>query len=186
MHWVKRLLEIEIGCKHSLSKPVGAPPVREALGYGQLLTYRAWTLTVQVSDASAVITNTKLNQLVNKPTRNTSLSSTLLDLIVTNSPALVLDHDVIAYPIADHDLLTLTVDITKPKRPPITKTFREMKNCSPELFCNVLISESNTLDNFYITDNVNTQVEIFNNVFLKSLDFCAPIVTKELKTSFAP
>ena len=43
-----------------------------------------------------------------------------------------------------------------------------MKNYSPELFCNLLISESNTLDNFYITDNVNTQVEILNNVFLKS------------------
>ena len=80
----------------------------------------------------------------------------------------MLDHDVIACPIADHDLLTLTVDITKPKRPPITKTFREMKNYSPELFYNLLISESNTLDNFYITDNVNTQVEIRNNVFLKS------------------
>ena len=28
---------------------VDAPPVREALGYGQMLTYKVWALTVQVS-----------------------------------------------------------------------------------------------------------------------------------------
>ena len=133
-----------------------------------------------------IINNTKLNQLVNKPTRTTSLSATLLDLIVTNSPALVLDHDIIVCPIADHDLLTLTIDIAKPKRIPITKTFREMKNYSPELFCNLLISESKTLDNIYSTDNVNTQVEVLNCVFLKCLDFCPTLVTKELKRPFAP
>lgn len=133
-----------------------------------------------------VINNTKLNQLVSKPTRNTSQSSTLLDLIVTNNTALVLEHDVIACPIADHDLLTITLDITKPKRPPVTKTFRETRNYSPELFCNLLLSESNTLDNIYITDNVNTQVEILNNVFLKCLNFCAPLVTKALKRPFTP
>ena len=133
-----------------------------------------------------VINNTKLSQLVNKPTRTTSLSATLLDLIVTNTPSLVLHHDVIACPIADHDLLTLTLDIAKPKRLPITKTFRDMKNYSPELFCNLLLSESKSLDNIHTTDNVNTQVEIFNSVFLKCLDFCAPLVTKELKRPFTP
>ncbi len=63
-----------------------------------------------------VINNAKLSQLVNKPTRITLLN------LVTNNPALVLDHDVIACSIADHDMLTLTLDIAKPKRLPITKT----------------------------------------------------------------
>ncbi len=113
-----------------------------------------------------VINNTKLSQLSKKPTRTTSLSVTLLDLIVTNSAALVLDHDIILCPIPDHDLLTLTLDIAKPKRLPITKTIREMKSYSPELFCNSLMSEKETLDNIYVTDNVNTQVEILNDVFI--------------------
>ncbi len=61
-----------------------------------------------------------------------------------------------------------------------------MKNYSPELFCNLLTSESKTLDNIYNTDNVNFQVEVFNSDFLICLDFCTPFVTKELKRRFAP
>ncbi len=121
-----------------------------------------------------VINNTKLSELVKKQTRTTSLSATLLNLIVTNNPALVMDHDVIVCRIAGHDLMTLTRDIAKPKRLPITKTFREMKKYSPKLFCNLLISESKTLKNIYITDNVNTQVEVLNGIFFKCLNFCAP------------
>lgn len=34
-----------------------------------------------------VINSTKLNQLLNKPTKTTSSSATLQDLIVTNNPA---------------------------------------------------------------------------------------------------
>ncbi len=61
-----------------------------------------------------------------------------------------------------------------------------MKNYSQKLFCNLLLSESKTLDNIYIADNVNSQGEVLNGVFLKCLDFCAPIVTIELKRPYAP
>ncbi len=108
-----------------------------------------------------VINNTNLNQLEYKPTRTTSLSATLLDLIVTNAEALVLSHDVIACPLADHDLLMLTLDIAKLKRLPLAKMLRDMKNYSSELFCNLLISESKTLHNIYATDDVNTQLKMF-------------------------
>ena len=105
---------------------------------------------------------------------------------MTNNPALVLDHDVADCPIADHELLTFTLDITKPKKLPITKTFRETKNSSPELFCELLLSESKTLNTIYNTDDVNAQVKVFNDVFLKCLVFCAPLVTRKLKRPFAP
>ncbi len=61
-----------------------------------------------------------------------------------------------------------------------------MKNYSSDLFCDALLSESRALDNIYFTDNVNTQVEVLSAVFLKCLNFCAPLVTKELKRPFAP
>ena len=102
-----------------------------------------------------IINNTKLSQLVCKPTRTTSQSATLLDLIITNNPALVLDHNVHVCPIADHDLLTLSLNIVKPKRRPTTNTFPEMKNYSPEILCDLHLSEIKTLDNIYNTDDVN-------------------------------
>ncbi len=37
-----------------------------------------------------------------------------------------------------------------------------------------------------LTDNVEQQVEIFNNVFIKSLEECAPIVTTVIRRPFAP
>ncbi len=128
-----------------------------------------------------IIKNTKLTQLIDKLTRTTSQSATLLDIIVTNSPALTLNHDVIAYPIADHDLISVTLDITKPKRRPIIKTFRQLKNYSPKILCSLLISEVQTLNRIYTTDNVDTQVQIFNKVFSKCLDLCAPLVTQEVR-----
>ena len=133
-----------------------------------------------------IIKNTKLTQLIDKPTRNTSLSSTLLDIIVTNSHALALYHEVIDCPIADHDLISVTLDITKPKRQPEIKTFRRQKNYSPEILCNLLLAENQTLNKIYTTDNVDAQVQLFNEVFLQCLDLCAPVVTQELRRPFAP
>lgn len=59
-----------------------------------------------------------------------------------------------------------------------------MKNYSPGLFCNLLISESKELGNTSITDNVNTQVQFFNGLFIKCLDSYAPLVTREVKRLF--
>ncbi len=68
----------------------------------------------------------KLHQIVDKPTRVTPQSATLLDVIVTNTRDTVLHKDVILSVIADHDLITATIDITKPKRRATIKTFRHM------------------------------------------------------------
>ncbi len=42
------------------------------------------------------------------------------------------------------------------------------------------------MNNILLTDDVNKQVELFTEVFIKCLDACAPIVTKEIKRPFAP
>ena len=97
----------------------------------------------------------------------TSHSAILLDIIVTNSPALALYHDVVACPVADHDLITVSLDIAKPKRQPKIKTFRQQKNYSPDTLCQLLTAEGQMLNEIYNTDNVDTQVQIFNEVFFK-------------------
>lgn len=75
---------------------------------------------------SRLIKASKLTQLVNKPTRITHTSSTLLDLIITNKPSSVLICDVVPQQVADHDLVCITVDVNKPKRLPMIKTFRHL------------------------------------------------------------
>ncbi len=128
----------------------------------------------------------KLTQLVNKPTRVTHTSSTLLDLVITNKPNNVLSCDVVPHEIADHDLTSIIVDIRKPKKLPVVRTFRHLGNYNKDDFCLRLIQNSENFNMILDTDNVNTQVDIFTSTFIKCLDDCAPCVTKEIKRSFAP
>ncbi len=81
---------------------------------------------------STIISMNKLHQIIEKPTRITSQSATLLDVIVTNNRDTVLHADVAPSTIADHDLITATIDISKPKRAVTMRTFRHMGTYSKD------------------------------------------------------
>ena len=49
-----------------------------------------------------------------------------------------------------------------------------------------MLNNTHQFDNILVTDNVNNQVKIFNEVFTECLDNVAPFVTKEIKRPFAP
>ena len=133
-----------------------------------------------------IIYNLGLSQLIDKPTRVTSNSSTLIDLVITNKRDFVIHSDVLSCSIADHELISATINVKKEKRPPITKTFRSLENYSQNMFCQLLSDHSFLLQNILNTDNVSDQVEIFTLVFNNCLDTCAPIVTQVIKRPPAP
>lgn len=133
-----------------------------------------------------IIKNMKLSQLIDKPTRITPNSSTLLDVIITNKIDIVINSDVVPGTIADHDLITITINVSKPKRQPVTKTMRCLKNYNKNYFNNLLLDKTFVLNYIIHTDDVNAQVKIFTENFKECLDHCAPIVTKEIKRPYAP
>lgn len=135
---------------------------------------------------SQIIKNTKLCQIIDKPTRVTPMSATLLDVIITNKPDIVIHSDVTPCGIADHDLVSVIVDITKPKRQPEIRTLRNLKDYNKDMFCNKILNEVPSLNTILQTDDVNKQVEVFNDVFIKCLNECAPVVTKEVRRPYAP
>ena len=128
-----------------------------------------------------IFRNLKLNQMIDRPTRVTPHSRTLLDLTITNKPEMIVHSDVVPETIADHDLISIQIDIKKPKRQSIRKTFRCLKEYNQDYFCDTLLNETTTLNYILNTDNINTQVEIFTNAFNKCLNVCAPILTKEIR-----
>ncbi len=139
------------------------------------------------SNLNKILTATKLSQVIDKPTRTTDHSATLLDVIVTNNPHSILQYDVVPCPIADHDLITATVNLKKPPRQaPQVKTSRHLTGYSPIAFCDLLINESYKLTQIFHTDNVDTQVNIFTDTFNQCLNTCAPLVTKVVRRPFAP
>ncbi len=74
----------------------------------------------------AILSAIRLHQTVDKPTRVTPQSATLLDITATKNYDTVIHKDVIPNIIADHDLITVTVNITKPKRKIVMKTYRHL------------------------------------------------------------
>ena len=103
-----------------------------------------------------------------------------MDAVITNNSDIVLQTDVIPSILADHDLISVTINITKPKRQPTGKTFRQMKNYTPDTLCTFLLNNFIKLNNILHTDNVDTQVDIFTEYFNDCLNSCAPIVTNQI------
>ena len=124
--------------------------------------------------------------MINKPTRITPTSSTLLDVLITNRKESVLDIEVNPSIVADHEQISFCINIKKPKHEQVIKTFRCLKSYSAEILCNLLLDQTFVLNTIFNTDDVNIQVGIFNNTFNNALDKCTPIVTREIKRPKAP
>lgn len=133
-----------------------------------------------------LVSSLKLHQLINIPTRITPNSKSLIDLFITNKKEMVIHSDVIPSIVADHEAITVSVNLRKPKRLPIFKTFRCLKNYSQEKICSLLMNEVNTLNGILNTDNAHNQTEILTSVLNKCVDSCAPLVTREIIRPPAP
>ncbi len=83
---------------------------------------------ISMSNKISKIIKNKLTQIIDKPTRTTSASAMLLDLIITNKPDVILSQDVVPQVIADHDLVSVALNVRKPRKLPVIKTFCNLKN----------------------------------------------------------
>ena len=133
-----------------------------------------------------IINVTKFSQLIDKPTRITPTSSTLLDILITNREESVFNVEVNPSIVADHEHISFFINIEKPKRKPVISTSRSLKNYSADIFCNYLLDQTSRLNSISNTDEVNVQIGIFNEVFNDGLNECAPIETREVKRPYAP
>ena len=57
-----------------------------------------------------ILLNTNLTQLIDKPTRITAASATLLDMAITNKPESIIHSDTIPCHVGDHELITATIN----------------------------------------------------------------------------
>ena len=128
----------------------------------------------------------KLSQIIEKPTRITETSKTLIDVLITNRKDMILQTDVVPCPVADHELISACINITKPKRVPEMKTYRSLENYSADIICNLILDQTSVLNEILITDNVDTQVPIITKVMNDCIDNCAPVVTRNINRPPAP
>ncbi len=104
-----------------------------------------------------------------------------MDVVITNTPDSVLTSEVVPHPVADHDLVSVTVNISKQKRPRDFKFFRDLSQYDSDTLCALLLDESDELNTIFNTDNVNLQVNTLTTILNK-----CPIVVKEIHRPPAP
>ena len=133
-----------------------------------------------------IFKNCRLNQLITKPTRITPTSSSLIDVLATNNVNMVITSNVEPCPVADHELITLTINVRREKSQPVCKTFRSLKNYSCERFCDNILCKTPELNKILGSDDVDYQVEIVTKTLNDSIDSIAPEVTVVLTRPPAP
>ena len=114
-----------------------------------------------------------LKQLVNKPTRITQTSSTLIDLILVTKPENALFSGVCDAPgVSDHCFTYVAYSLKKEKFKPYTVTKRDFKNINWNSFNHDV--EYAPWENIFCVGNINEKVTILENYMNDILDKHAP------------
>ena len=131
-----------------------------------------------------ICSNSNLSQLIKEPTRVTSQSSSLINVILASNTDLVVKGGVEMTHISDHYLVYSILKLKLSKSSPNYVLATSLKNYSPEQFKSDLaqiIWEENLIHN-----DVNKQTENFNHKFLSVLNTHAPVKTIKIKRRLCP
>ena len=126
----------------------------------------------------------QLKQFINEPTRVTSTSATLIDLILTNTPENILQSGVIHLGISDHSLVYALRKFSLPKSLPKYKDVRNFKNFNENQFMVDVMLMSWEL--VYQYNDPNLCWQVWKDLFLQALDRHAPIQRRRLKSNPIP
>ena len=125
-----------------------------------------------------------LTQLMKEPTRITETKRSLIDVIMTTDPTLADSCLVVTSSISDHNLVEVTLRISRPKVKAKYVTTRSYSGYAPDSFCEDLSLVPWHI--VYFFDDIDSQVETFNSLFLDVLDQHAPIKRIKIKSRSYP
>lgn len=132
----------------------------------------------------AIMNLYSFKQMINKPTRISGSTKTLIDIIATNNPVSIKTTDVFPLSIGDHDMIGCVRKINSTKFKPRTVTCRDYKNYNHRQINN----ELKLIDWSYVYNNSNVNSAwiymktIINGIYLNY----APVITKRVKGKPAP
>ena len=137
--------------------------------------------TTQLKQLSSIY---QLTQLIKEPTRITSTTSTLIDVILTNEPSRVLASGVLHVSISDHNLIYAIRKFALPSRNTHQYvTARAFKNFNGDAFRDELkLVPWDTLNRFNTPDEM---LESWQNMFLNVANRHAPIRSRRVRNKKA-
>ena len=125
-----------------------------------------------------------LTQVITEPTRITDRSATLVDVILVSDQALVTESGVIDTGISDHSLVYCILNCKIPKAEPSYISTRSYKNYDPISF-SMAVSQL-PFNQVYLAPDVNTELLIFNQLFLDVLERHVPVKTVKIQNRAVP
>ena len=125
-----------------------------------------------------------VHQLIDRPSRVTMTSRSLLDIVMLSKKDIVKTSGVLDLTIGDHYLVYVFLNRKVPKPPPIYFTTRSFKNYTADQFSSDIAQV--LWEAVKLMASVEDKVDAFNDLFLKCLDNHAPIKTLKLKRKSNP
>lgn len=125
-----------------------------------------------------------IQQIINEPTRTTASSVSIIDLILTTNPSMIIDKGVVEmHNLTDHDLIYCTVNFVIKYQ---DKKFccRDYKN----LDLNKFNAHLHSLPIFHVTaiDNLEEKIDFLNNCLSELYDIQIPLIEVKAKSSYTP
>ena len=141
------------------------------------------TFDTNMSLLTSIANVNSLHQLIREPTRITSSSSTLIDLIFTNCPDKLVCSGVFHVGISDPTLVYVyrKLCIDRSGSGHKTVSYRKLKNFRSESFRNDIASQS--WDDLLMFEDPNDMWLAWKTLFLSVVDKHAPIRTKRVRSS---
>lgn len=118
-------------------------------------------------------------QLVNKPTRITDKSRTLIDYIITNNKDLR-HRNHLSPKVSDHNILSVNIGKVFPSDNFVTISKRNMKPYDSEVFQEQLMETTWDTN----VSNVNVMAELFVNTLTQTLNYMCPEIKIILKEQY--
>ena len=125
-----------------------------------------------------------LIQLVNEPTRVTTDTKTLIDVVFTSHPENLCNVNVILSSLSDHDIIACKRKVNNIKISDITINCRDYKNYDPKQVNNDLSTAD--WNKLYQIKNINNAWEYLKDILCSTIDIHAPPIVKRVKGKRSP
>ena len=130
-------------------------------------------------DFKTTINTLGYKQIVTTATRTTENSSTLIDIILTNTATNISEVSVFALSLSDHDMVVCTRKVNRFKFEPQTIKCRNYSHYNENDFCDDVKNINWT--SLESINDVNSALNFFNTTLGEIFDKHAPIIRKKVK-----
>ncbi|XP_074041353.1 uncharacterized protein [Leptinotarsa decemlineata] len=134
---------------------------------------------------SEIIESFGLKQIVDQPTRFSTTSCKIIDVIICSELLTISDCTTVdCSSFSDHFLVSCRSDIANMKENSFIYTFRDFRKFNPESFHSDL--NNTNFQPIYNSDNIDEKVAILNKLVLELFDKHSPVKTVKISRKKAP